>query len=337
MMDILKAREEAFRLSQTKYQEGPPVYTKYSPIYIASTSNVKDTMELYGKKENVLTVGGTGAHAYEALLHGAEHVDCFDINELQRIYYEFMKTAITYLSYEDFMKYFALEKQNKFFQKKDIGNLLSNEVFDKLSPFLPDDVLTVLGPIYDFNYSPDIIISSLFRFEHPVFRDYLKRYVSFYNEEEYYRLQKILREREAIDYHVMDITDLPNQFSSKYDLIVLDNVLQYYKKIGGLDSPYAVNMFLNKKLSGLLTEDGVIQAAYGFEVATDAFKDKFKIPYQKRRGFMEEAMIAREKKESLMIPLVDKWDSYSYDFIPGVEQVEGRPSENMVLTYKKKK
>jgi len=334
-MNVLKAREEAFRLSQMTYQEGTPIYTEYSPIYLASTSNVKDTMALYGEKKDVLTVGGTGAHAYEALLRGAEHVDCFDVNFLQKIYFEYMKTAIMYLSYEEFMKCFTLPKQDFVFKKRDITDLLSNESFDRLSPFLSDDVLAVLGPVYDFSYSSDVILSSLFRFEHPVYQEYLKRYVSFYNEEEYYKLQKILRERDAINYQVMNLTDVPQKLSSKYDLIVLDNILQYYKNIKGLETPYEVNLFLNKKLSSLLKEDGEIQATYGFSIATDAFKDKFHIPYQKR-DFLGELMIAKEKKEGIAIPLVDKW-GYHYDFIPGVEQAEGSPSENVVLTYKKKK
>ena len=82
MIKSLEIRNAAFRLAEQKFVAGEPTYGLYSPIYIASTSNVTDTMNLYKNYEDVLTVGGTGAHAYEALLHGAKHVDLFDINEL---------------------------------------------------------------------------------------------------------------------------------------------------------------------------------------------------------------------------------------------------------------
>lgn len=40
--------------------------------------------------------------------------------------------------------------------------------------------------------------------------------------------------------------------------------------------------------------------------------------------------------DSILIPLVKKYDHYSYNFIPGVENFDGREVENMFLTHKKK-
>lgn len=340
MLNPLRAREEAFRLAKSKYMVGDTTYTEYSPVYLGATSNVKGTMSLYKGYENVLAIGATGAHGYEAALNGAKKVDMFDVNELQRIFFEYMKTAIMFLSYEDFIKYFTLKEQKMLFQKKDIANLLANELYPQLALLLPDDVDYVLEPLFDFFYSEDLILSGLFRFEHPLTLDYLKKYVSFYNKEEYYRLQNILRSGSCeINYYQASLQDVPKKFQGKYDLIVLDNVLQYYSKIRGLETPYNANMFISKELGKLLADNGAIQAAYGFEVATDALKMSQGIPFtgcKESKHLLAQFALKVEQKEGICSQLVKKWDRYTYDFIPGVEQEEDKPAENVVLTYRKK-
>lgn len=337
-MYFFEARDEAFKLASKGSNKVNPVYTKYSPIYIAATSNVKGTMGLYQNYESVLAVGSTGAYGFEAALNNAKKVDLFDINELQRLFFEYMYTAIIYLDYETFIKHFTIKKATSILTRNDLKDLLSEELYSKLYYFLPSDVEDVFTLLYSYKDNASLLLSSLFRTEHLIDLNYLKKNISFYNEEQYYKLQKILLEdRCIIDYRTASLTDLPKEFNDKYDLIILDNILQYYKDIISLETPYAVNMFIQKKLSKLLTEEGVIQVNYGFEVAADAFKKKFNIPYElENPNYIKDLILKREIKEGINIPLVEKWDNYSYSFIPGVEQIEGRNSENLVLTYKKK-
>lgn len=89
-IEMQKTRNAAFKLVGSHYAAGTTSFSKYSPIYMASTSNVKSTLRLYDEYETVLCLGSTGAHGYEAALNGARRVDMFDINELQRLYYLFM-------------------------------------------------------------------------------------------------------------------------------------------------------------------------------------------------------------------------------------------------------
>lgn len=341
MLNPFRAREEAFRLANSKYVPGNTTYTEYSSIYLGSTSNVKGTMSLYKGYESVLAIGGTGAHGFEAALNGAKRVDMFDVNFLQYVFYEYIKTAIMFLSYEEFITYFTLKEQSIVFKKKDIANLLANELYQKLALLLPDEVDYVLEPLFDYFYSPDLILSALFRFEHIVTLDYLKKFVSFYNKEEYYRLQQILRTGSCdINYYQASVEDIPKKFKGKYDLIVLDNVLQYYSQIRGMETAYKVNMFINKELAKLLTDDGVIQAAYGYEVATDALKMSQGIPFtacEESKNFISQLALKKEQKEGICTQLVKRWDNYTYDFIPGVEEEENKLAENVVLTYRKRK
>lgn len=334
-MDWLQARNSAYRLATTNYEPGKSNFSKYSSIYLAPTSNVKGTLQLYHGYESVLTVGGMGAHGFEAALNGAKKIDMFDINELQKIFYELVKTAIIYLDYKDFIKFFTLKEQKNFFRKEDIKDLISNEMYQLLGYFLPEEVHFVLGPLFEFFQSPDLIISSLFRFEHPVTLDYLKRFVSFYNEDDYKKLQALLRSGACeINYHIVPIQDVPQYFKDKYDLVLLDNILQFYQKIPSLETPYNVNQFIQKQLIERVNEGGAIQVNYGFGIATQAFQKNFNLPEDYK--FNSNTMLMREKmKNDINSRLYGKWDRYEYNFIPGVEKPYEKTS-NMVLTLRKK-
>lgn len=343
-MDTFNARMEAFRLAKEKYHAGDTTHSKYSSIYIAPTSNVKDALKQYKDYKNVLSVGGTGAYGYEAALNGAQKVDMFDTNILQRMYYEILQMAIYLFDYEDFIKHFSIINTEELAQKRNVGyqvcnvkDFLSNECFRKLAWYLPDDVFEVFEPIYEFYDSKDLILSKLFRFEYQFAIEHLKQYASMYNEEEFYRLKEIIRKDGCkFAYDIVDLVDVPKHYDKKYDLIILDNILQYYKNIPELNTPYLVNMFIQKKLSNLLADDGVILANYAFEIGTDAVKSKFDIPMKRELSSLEKIIVQREIKEGINIPLIDKWDGYSYEFIPGVEFADNNvQSDNMVLSWRK--
>ena len=331
--------EEAFKLASTPYKAGNTEFTTHSSIYIAPTSNVKDTLALYSNYQSVLAVGGTGAFGYEALLHGAKQVDLFDTNELQRLYSEYMKTAIIQLEYEDFMNHFTLKEQQDVMPIHKYSNLLSNELYDRLVDFVPDDVEEVFTPLYDYFYSTELITSALFRLEHIITPEYLKRYVSFYEEENYNKLKRILQENEhAITYQTCSLTDVPKTYKDQYDLVILDNVLQYYRNIPTLETPYDVNRFIRKSLAQRIIENGSIQATYGFEIAADAFMEQLGLVEEsEERSLLKQLIIQKEIKEGIHIPLIQKWSGYDYNLIPGVEMYDGGNSKNLVLTYKNSK
>lgn len=341
MSNLNKIREQAFKLAQTPYTESEIKYTDCSPIYIASTSNVKDTINLYTNYKSVLSVGGTGSFGFEAILNNATKIDLFDINELQILYFKYMRTAIMHLKYEDFIKYFTLKNQSTSMSRQEFSNLISNELWNKISNFVPKDVAYVFGPLFDYFDSTDLISSSLFRTEHYITLQYLKRYNSFYNEEQYYKLQKILRNESCnINYEHVSLVNVPKIYKDKYDLIILDNILQYYKTIPELNTPYAVNMFISKKLAPMLTERGQIQVSYGFDVASSAVKTLLGMPLNLSEDIqmkiIQKFIIEQDMKNGINCNLLSKWKNhYQYKFIPGVEQIEREGADNVILTYKK--
>ncbi len=333
MVDLKQTRDMAFKLAaQRNNKIEKTIYDGYSSIYLASTSNVKDTFKLYDNYQKVLSIGSTGAHGFEALLNNASQVDLFDINELQRIYYELMKTAIMILKYEDFIKYFTLKIHKDYYTQSEIKDLLSHELYEKIKNYLPDEVNYVYGPLYDYYDSIDLIFSKLYRFEHPLSLKYLKRFISFYNEEEYYKLQKILRTNPAIiNFKRASLTEVPDNFKRDYDLIILDNILQYYKDFPELDDLDKVDNFIKNHLAKLLSENGIIQVNYGYQLAAEALKVELASISLKDFNPIKGLIIVQEIVNGINNMLIKNKKGYTYDFIPGVEQT----GENLVLSYKK--
>ena len=339
MVNIFEARDAAFKLveEKTEYNE-KPLYNLYSPIYIASTSNVISTVGLYSNYDSVLSVGSTGAHGFETALNGAKKIDLFDVNYLQKLYFEYMKTAIIYLDYQEFVKYFTLKGKNDIIYERVVKDLLSEELYSKIYSHLPKEVEKVFTPLYDYFGNTTFLISNLFRYGHKLDLDYLKRNVSFYNEEQYYKLQQILRNDTCqISYNIVNLTELDKFYKSKYDLILLDNILQYFKNIPTLNKANLVDKFIRERLSSLLNENGSIQVSYGYEVATVCLKKEFDIPsgWYEEYSLINELILEREKDNMINNKLLKEYSGYKYDFFPGVERYHGGNSENMVLTYKK--
>ncbi len=182
--DINNISKEALLLAKTKYGAYHPFeHSTVSSIFFSSTTNVKDTLKCYSNYKSVLAIGANGSMSYEALLNGAKKCEMFDINYLQKVFYLYMKCAIMNLNYEDFIKHFTLLSDVTRFTSENTKDILSHELFDKLFSKLDQEVIDVFGPIYN-----SFLFSSLFRFEYAIDLDYYKRFVSFYNEEEFYKL-----------------------------------------------------------------------------------------------------------------------------------------------------
>lgn len=333
MSEITETTLKALELARCKYNSRKTAFGKYSSIFLAPTGNVKDMMSNFKNAKRVLAVGGAGAFGLEAVGNGATKVDMFDSNALQKHYAEMVKAAMTILDYEEFMKYFTLKSQGTFMSREALKDLVSEELFEKIMILLSYETQVLYNNLYARFDSVDLIYSKLYRFEYAITREYLKKFASMYDEERYYKIQKILRNKEAeITYTTADVRDLPTVFKGPYELIILGNIFQYYKDIPGLDTPWDVNNFIKNQLSNLLTDDGIIQVNYGFKTATFALKEYLNL----RTGVngSDSSAIRYEMRNGINVPLVRKW-GYDYKFFPGVEFGGDDKTENMIITFKK--
>ena len=338
MMDEnVRTTLEAINLVRKAYNPFEVKYGSHASIYIAPTGNVKDMMAEFKKAKRVLAVGGAGAFGFEAGINDAEVVDMFDCNVLQKHFYELVKASITILPYEEFMDYFTLKTQGEMQPIVEWRNLLAPDLLFKVGDLLPFETSIVFTALYQRFSHYDMLNSALFRLAHAIYRDFLTRFASMYNEEAYYKLQEKLRKQAVqISYQTASLFDLPKKFDGPYDLVVLGNIPQYYKNISGLNSVFAMNTFIKKELSKLLAPDGVIAVNYGFECSTRCLKNSLGLQNLPSKSYdtpKGRFVLREEAKQDIMTGLYKK-GGYEVFFIVGVETFDGQLAENSVLTYR---
>lgn len=325
-INITEALDYSLQLMH-KPVEQEDTFSSYSPIYLAPTSNLKDMVNLFNvNKDNksALVVGSQGGLAFELLLKGYKKIDCFDKNILQYMYFELILVAIKNLTFEGFTKFLTGNK-NLF--------LLSDDILNHLIYHLSPMAFEYWRELQDFNFGFINTKNGLFRSDYYLDKDYLAKLSSIYNENDFLRLQKILNNKEyEIDYHICDIEDIPYEFEgNKYDLIMFDNIFQYYKSIPKLDNVAAANRFATGQINDMLNPQGFLQMAYGFYLSCTATKQNLNLPTQAYR--YPNWAIVDEKKNGFIPQLLKKYpNNYKFDFIPGVE--EGK-TENVVLSRQK--
>lgn len=312
-------------------------FSTYSPIYVAPTSNVKDLVKLYNGVKKALVVGSQGALIYELLLNGVTEIDCFDKNILQYFYYELLKTSIMYDDFKDFEMSFTAIKQGQY---QNYSLMLDSNMFFDLIPEMEEPARSYWSNLFKSTNINQLLDTNLFRMSYMVDAPYLRKYSSIYDMDSFYRVQELLVSKDIkINYHICDITDIHKEFASNtYDLIMFDNILQYYKSIPALDNITLVHKYVREKLDSMLNKNGQIQLGYGFEVIARSVSQILGREYYHMEGIQEKiAQIVTDRsiKEDFIPNMIKKYDRYDIDFIHGVETMNGHESENVVLTYKK--
>ena len=227
----------------------------YTPAYPGTTENVNgyyNRMFLEGK--TVLTVVGSGAQVFEAVLRGAKKVDAFDISMTAIMVYYLKEAALkSYsISYNDYINLFYVERSDNTFLKR-IYNILKGNLnpvaisfWDKV--FLEDN--------------PSQIMSRLFIKER-----YLNaitainkesKLASHLNKENFLELRRRLIEECEINVRLRDVKEL-DDFLGPYDYIILSNIFQYQKGEDIEKFKEAIERYRKK-----LTPNGEIIVGYAY-------------------------------------------------------------------------
>lgn len=222
MQEVNKDIENAIKLIKEPYSSHG-IYSSYCTSFLFGTENQEGINSIidYANKD-VVTVASSGDQYLGAVYYGANVVDLYDINRLTR-YISFLKiAAIKKLSYNEFIDFF-LPIGNDGQLKKSFWNL---RTLKRLLQLLPNDVGFFWEHImYEFQkngYGSFIIPTSYCNKPEMVING-----MPFYaQEEEYYKLQDILRKREYPEFKEADILDLGSAFTSKYDIVYLSNIIE---------------------------------------------------------------------------------------------------------------
>lgn len=219
------------------------VYNWHAPVFLFTNENIAGYLEQLGDMsgKDVLAVAGSGDHAFESLLHGANHVDTFDVNYLQKHVMELKSKMIKYLPYNEFMRFFF---NKKYFFNCDIIRPIWNTFSPALRIFLKTYYKTKNE--YMFRYrdaqSPFYTIDKI-------------SYIA--DEKAYEHLGKIMPDK--IKFEHTDLLNIANKLDNIYDIILLSNISEYmYEEIQDLGTKnlFLCNNIISHIADKYLTDDG---------------------------------------------------------------------------------
>lgn len=206
-----------------KQIKGAYDFEKYSAVFLFGTENQEGINDVLNYKDKtVLAPASSGDQYFGSVYYGAKHVDIFDVNRMTK-YVTYLKiAAVRELSYKEFIDFFVpLDKYGLI--KYSFWSL---ETLKRLLCVLPGDVAyfwdKVMFELKRCGYE-DLIVPDF----HPNEYSNLTTGMPFYaSEEDYYKLQSILRGREYPIFIESDVLALKDKLSSKYDIVYLSNIIE---------------------------------------------------------------------------------------------------------------
>lgn len=213
--------EEAIRYINMPFADSR-IYKTYGNNFIFGTENQEEINKILNYKDkDVLTPASSGDQYLGAFYYGAKSIEIYDINRFTK-YITYLKIAsIMVLTYEEFIA-FWIPIENGVIKK----TFWSKKIFNKLNDTLTKDVAyfwdNVMHATKDKKYGnfilPDAYMNDI---------DTVMRGMPFYsNEEEYYKLQSLLKGSVFPQFHEMDIRNINEEFNKKYDLVYLSNIIE---------------------------------------------------------------------------------------------------------------
>lgn len=189
-------------------------YQDVAPVFLFTNENVAGALRAMGgvRDANVLTIAGSGDHAFEAYLAGAKYVETFDLNILQDSIMELKTHMIKNLKYSDFMDF--------FFSDKDFFN---TNILKPIYPRFSYMLHTFIKAYHKFG-GDSSILRYRNRATHENYRTDMISYVR--DEQTYNRLTDILSAKPI--FHHMDLDELAQgrMLDKRFDAVLLSNVAE---------------------------------------------------------------------------------------------------------------
>lgn len=254
-MDYINDAKKARHLVLEEYDEAARINSRVRRGFFITNECLTYINEFDIQDKEVLTVCGSGDHAFTCLLNGAKSVDTFDYNPIQFYIMELKRAAIEVLSKEEFLKFFPLTGVNR--ENYKIEYYL--RIRDALKPearYFWDSVYSANDRLYLLNFSSyNILFES----------DYTKRY-----EE----LQRKVKE-DNISFKQTDLFTMPKLFNKKYSLIILSNIYDHLKNFNDNYSPEEYLSFINENVMPMLEDDGACVFHYQLSRTRDIVTTEF--------------------------------------------------------------
>lgn len=182
-------------------------------LYAFTNEALNDYSHYFKDKPTMLSITGSGDQILTAILNGTTSVDAIDINRYAKYYFMLKKAAILSLTRDEFTDMFIM------------GNDCSKAQIEKIIKKLDTNSISFwIQALMDWHYYYEK--SGLFHNYTPA-QIYVRN--PYLKSDEYYELRAKLNDSE-VTFKDGSLLASIDKYKSKYDLIYLSNVLDYYKE-----------------------------------------------------------------------------------------------------------
>lgn len=203
--------------------DNPSDFAKHSSCFLFGTENQQGINDVVGYKDKtILMPAASGDQYISGRYYGAKNVDIFDINRLTYYITCLKIAAIVNLGYREFLAFFIpLDEHGKL-----KSTFWSLSVLKRLIREMPERCAYFWSKImYEAHKNGFEELTILSFTSHRL--DVVKKHMPFYaSEEEYYKLQGILRQSAFPNFVESDIRALGEVLNSKYDVVYLSNIIE---------------------------------------------------------------------------------------------------------------
>ena len=238
-MDIVNDTKKTIYCLDEDYDNASKVPSKLRRGYFSTNENLKYIKSFDIKDKDVLTICGSGDHAFMSLINGAKRVDTFDTNPLQYYILELKRAAILGLSKEDYLKFFPIYGSNP----EERYNI---KYYKLIRDYLHEESKLFWDKIYSTNNYDKLYLLELFSYSLELGSNYTL---------EYDLLKRRLLE-DSIKFYYTDIYHISNCVNpNTYKLIMLSNVFDHIYQHKEYNEIEYLNL-IEKEYIPLLTNDG---------------------------------------------------------------------------------
>ena len=249
-----------------KNYDSTNLFAGFQRVYFQTNENIDGYLSLFdlSKKDNALCVAGSGDQVFSLISKGINNIQLFDINKLTEYMILGLKKAII-LKY-DYSDYFKIT--SILINSKTNFNEIYNILYE-LIPYMEVKYQNFWLEIINYykmmqknektNYNL-IQMLSLTNIEHIV-----KNNSSYLNSEDDYNKLKYKLSECVIKFKTVNALTLKDEFKdSKFDLILLSNILDYFHMYWGTNwtIPY-LDKYVNS-LYSIMNDDSILYLHYAF-------------------------------------------------------------------------
>lgn len=227
-------------------------FHEYSAVYTFSNEDLyNEYFKTNFKTKAVLTVTASGDQTLEAILRGSKKIDTFDISSFTKYYLKLKIAAIKSLTKDEFISFFITSE-----------NIFDIDLYEKIRKELDRNDLLFWDSLFDYFEPKRIYNSRIFSMVVPYSNNYIIKYEEL----------KSLIDKAIINSYDCNITNITDFFKTKYDVIILSNILQYAEIFNINNTNEEILKFI-LKVSNLLNNNGIMLAHYLFNLSTLTLRD----------------------------------------------------------------